>query len=185
VQVITQTLGEILASLRPLTVAWEDEVATRAIERLRGLPLSNIYTERNIEALLEGGKFEDGLLIVRLFLGLSKDQFTAALADALGPGGIGIKRFRSDRAAFISALAGLGLLDAMIAETSRPLHWSDTLVERLRSGRGSAISGQRRGRGVEDFAEQVIRSVFGGQFHMRVTFTGRAGRTAKCGRLSL
>src|SRR5260370_26889005 len=68
----------------------------------------------------------------------------------------------------------------MIAETSRPLHWSDTLIERLRSGRGSAISGQRRGRGVEDFAEQVVRGVFGNSFDMRVTFAGRPGKTAKC-----
>jgi hypothetical protein len=35
--------------------------------------------------------------------------------------------------------------------------WSGILVERLRAGRGSAISGQRRGRGLEDFAEALVR----------------------------
>ena len=179
-QVITQTLEEILANLRPLTVAWQDEIATRVIERLKAIKISNNCNTTDIEQILDYGSFEDGLLIARLFLGLSKDQFTAALLDGLGPGGIGVKRYGSDRANYVAVLVQLGLLDAMTAETSRPLHWSDTLVERLRSGRGSAISGQRRGRGVEDFAEQVVRSVFGATFDMRVTFSGRAGRTAKC-----
>jgi hypothetical protein len=44
----------------------------------------------------------------------------------------------------LAALTSLGLFEAIAAETRRQPHWSDTLVERLRSGRGSAISGQRR-----------------------------------------
>jgi hypothetical protein len=179
-QVIAQTLGEILDSLRPLIVAWQDEVSARVIDRLQALPVRETYGEEDIRQILETGSFDDGLLIVRLFLGLSKDQFTAALIDALGPGGSGVTRYKSDRTNYLNTLTGLGLLEAMAAEMARPLHWSDTLVERLRSGRGSAISGQRRGRGVEDFAEQVVRQVFGNDFQMRVTFAGRAGRTAKC-----
>lgn len=179
-QVIAQTLGEILDSLRPLIVAWQDEVATRVIDRLQALPVQKAYGEEDIRRILEDGRFDDGLLIVRLFLGLSKDQFTAALIDSLGPGGSGVTRYKSDRTNYLNTLSSLGLLEAMAAEMTRPLHWSDTLVERLRSGRGSAISGQRRGRGVEDFAEQVVRQVFGNDFQMRVTFTGRAGRAAKC-----
>ena len=30
-------------------------------------------------------------------------------------------------------------------------------IERLRSGRGKAIKGQKRGRGLEDFAEAIVR----------------------------
>ncbi len=59
--------------------------------------------------------------------------------------------------------------------------WSDILVERLRSGRGSAIQGQRRGRGLEDFAEAIVKEVFGqGGYAARCTFTGADNTTAKC-----
>ena len=68
----------------------------------------------------------------------------------------------------------------MAMEVNRPSHWSDVLVERLRSGRGSAISGQRRGRSVEDFAEAIIKTVFGENFEARCTFNGPRGTTAKC-----
>lgn len=68
----------------------------------------------------------------------------------------------------------------MAEEVNRRPHWSDVLVERLRSGRGSAIAGQRRGRGVEDFAESIVRKVFGDGFQMRCTFTGPRGHNAKC-----
>jgi hypothetical protein len=129
--------------------------------------------------ILDQGEFDDGLLIIRLFLGLSKDQFTGTLAMALGAGGCGVKRYKAQPEAFLTALIGLGLLDAMATEVTKELHWSDTLVERLRSGRGSAISGQRRGRGVEDFAEKVVQMVFGEQYDTRVTFVGARG-SAKC-----
>lgn len=47
--------------------------------------------------------------------------------------------------------------------------------------RGSAISGQKRGRTAEDFAETVIRDVFGaGLYQVRATFTGRGSERAKC-----
>ncbi|HEX2940605.1 MAG TPA: DpnII family type II restriction endonuclease [Rhodopila sp.] len=188
-RVISQNLGELLGSLRPLTVEWQDDVARRVVERLKSLPIQLVYTEVDVQAILENGlgpkrltskAFDEGLLIVRLFLGLSKDQFSAVLADALGPGGSGLKRYQQDPAFFLACLTDLGLLDAMGAEATRQLHWSDTLVERLRSGRGSAISGQKRGRGAEDFVEDIIRGVFGDQFEPRVTFTGREGRRAKC-----
>lgn len=87
-QVITQTLDEILASLRPLTVEWQDEVSQRVITRLKDFPIKTQYTEADVSDILNGGLFEDGMLIIRLFLGLSKDQYSAALRNALGAGGI-------------------------------------------------------------------------------------------------
>ncbi|HWL82735.1 MAG TPA: DpnII family type II restriction endonuclease [Roseomonas sp.] len=189
-RVVTQTLDELLGSLRPLTVDWADDVAHRVIDRMKALPVKDTYTDEDVAAILEGGKplnkltsadFDDGLLIVRLFLGLSKDQFTGVLTDALGPGGSGLKRYKADPGYYRAALVEQGLLDAMMLEVNKPLHWTDTVVERLRSGRGSAISGQKRGRSAEDFAEDVIREVFGeGNYQVRATFTGRAGAPAKC-----
>ena len=131
-------------------------------------------------AVYSRGEFDDGLLICRLFLGMSKDTFTGVLSDRLGAGGIGVKRYTKDQSGCIAALIDLGLLDAMAEHTNRELHWSDILVERLRSGRGNAISGQRRGRDLEDFAENIVRSVFGNKCDSRCQFQGKRGQTAKC-----
>ncbi len=186
---VTQTLSDILASLQPLQVEWQDDVAKRVIGRLEAFPVRDAYTEGDVRAVIENGKpvnllssqdFEDGLLVIRTFLGLSKDQFSASLAEALGEGGTGLQRYKKDTVKFLTALTDLGLLDALVTEVKRPLHWTDTLVERLRSGRGSAISGQKRGRVAEDFAEATIKRVFGeGGYEVRATFTGRNGVTAK------
>jgi DpnII restriction endonuclease len=178
-EVVTQKLDDILASLRSLAVDWRDDVAHRVIARIQRWPAKQAYGPDDILALLEEN-FDDALLICRLFLGLSKDQFVAVLKDRLGKGGGRLLRFRNDPQGYVEALIDLGLLDAMAAETSRTPHWSDVLVERLRSGRGSAISGQKRGRDVENFAEGIIRRVFGDQFDTRCLFVGAYGKTAKC-----
>ncbi len=188
---VIQTLPEIIASLQPLQVEWQDDIARRIIERLRTFLVKNAYAGEDVQAIIKNGKsaarltgqdFEDGLLIVRTFLGLSKDQFSGALTKALGEGA-DLQRYRKDPPEFVTALIDLGLLDAMMTEVKRPLHWTDALLERLRSGRGSAISGQRRGRIAEDFAENSIGCVFGeGGYDARATFTGRNGVTAKFAR---
>ena len=178
-EVVVQTLEEILNTLRPIEVDWKDDTARKVIARLRKLPVKDVYTVADVQNLLEED-FTEGKLICRLFLGLSKDRFDGQLANSLGPGGTGIVRYRSDRGKFLEALENIGLIEAMAEETNRKLHWSDRLVERLRSGRGSAISGQRRGRKVEDFAESVVKKVFGEAFDERCTFQGQRGQTAKC-----
>lgn len=74
----------------------------------------------------------------------------------------------------------MGLLEAIALNIDRKPKWSDVLVERLRSGRGSAITGQKRGRGVEDLAESTIRSVFGAAYDKRCSFVGARNKSAKC-----
>lgn len=176
---IKQDLGELLEALGPLTVDWRDDVARRVIERIEGFPIKSTYTEQDIHGLFSGD-FDDGKLVARLFLGLSKDAFDGVISEALGPGGTGVKRYQKDPDGYVAALMALGLLDAMSEHTHRQPKWSDILVERLRSGRGSAISGQKRGRGVEDFAEEVVARVFGNNYEARCSFTGRRGKNAKC-----
>jgi hypothetical protein len=190
VKIVTQTLDQILKSLQPLVVEWQDDVAHRVVERMKALPVKSTYDVSDVAAILEGGiplnkltssGFDDGLLILRLFLGLSKDQFTGVMMTALDEGGMGLKRYKADTAVYLDALVSQGILDAMMLEVNKPLHWSDTVIERLRSGRGSAISGQKRGRTAEDFAEAVIKEVFGtGNYQARATFTGKGGERAKC-----
>ena len=48
------------------------------------------------------------------------------------------------------------------------------------NGAFSAIAGQRRGRGVEDFAEAIVKKVFGLNFQIRCSFSGPLGQVAKC-----
>jgi hypothetical protein len=177
---VKQSLRDILDSLQPLKVDWRDDVATRVIDRLQAFPVKKLYSGKDLRDIIEGGPFEDGMLMIRLFLGMSKDTFTAAMLDALGAGGSGSKRYAADPEFFITRLVDMGVLDAMSGEVSRKAHWSDVLVERLRSGRGSAISGQKRGRGAEDFAEVIVKRVFGAKYAARVTFAGKDGKGAKC-----
>jgi hypothetical protein len=179
VQIVSQKLEDILGSLRHLEVDWKDDTAIHVIGRLHDLPVKAAYSMADVQALLNAN-FDEGILICRLFMGLSKDQFTALLHSARGDAGIGVKAYRADSGAFLSDLLGIGLLEAMATEANRKAHWSDVLVERLRSGRGSAISGQRRGRDVEDFAEQIIKKVFGENYEVRCTFNGPRGTAAKC-----
>jgi hypothetical protein len=177
-RVIGQTIEDIVTTLRPLTMAWKDEVAQRVIEKTEAMPVTSVYTEADVTAFLDDD-FRDGLLICRLFLGLSADQFGGMLAGALGEKGAGVIRYRRDRAGFLEGLLSLGIIEAMTAEANRTPRWSDILVERLRSGRGSAISGQRRGRDVEEFAIAVVQKVFGNNFAVRGNFGGARNKTAK------
>jgi DpnII restriction endonuclease len=179
VEIVSQKIEDILGSLRHLEVDWKDATAIHVIAQLRDLPVKAAYTVRDVEALLDTN-FDEGILICRLFMGQSKDQFTALLHAARSGAGIGVKSYRADRAGFLSDMLRIGLLEAMAVEANRRPHWSDVLVERLRSGRGSAISGQRRGRDVEDFAEAIIKTVFGDNYEVRCTFKGPRDTKAKC-----
>src|SRR4030067_1792284 len=176
---VAQTLDELVASLNPLSVEWKDETAHRVIDRLKNLAAKNRYTNEDVKALLDEN-FEDGLLICRLFMGMSKDQFVSVLRGIRGEEGIGVKSYRAKPEAVIEDLLSTGLLEAMAEEANRKPHWSSVLIERLRSGRGSAIAGQKAGRSVEDFAETIVGKVFGKSFQMRCTFNGPRGQVAKC-----
>lgn len=178
--VVDQTLEDVIASLSPLAVEWMDEVAASAIAKLAALPNKEEFGRSDVAALLEGD-FEEGILCCRLFLALSKDAMEVELRKELGAGGIGSRRYQTDREIFLDALERLGLPVAMTSAVNYKPLWSDILVERLRSGRGSAIQGQRRGRGLEDFAEAIVKEVFGEEgYEVRCTFMGADGKPAKC-----
>jgi|SRR5579871_3034504 len=176
---VEQKLEDILGSLKPLSVEWKDDTARRVIERLTALPIRDTYNVDDVRALLDSG-FDDGILVCRLFLGLSKDQFHGVLSEARPGRGVGVSAYRADKEGFLDTVVKTGLLETMALEINRKPHWSDVLVERLRSGRGSAIAGQKRGRSVEDFVEDVVKSVFGSNFKLRCTFTGARKQIAKC-----
>lgn len=178
-QVTIQTIEDIVASLSPLNVEWMDAMAAGAIAKLAAIETKKSYSRADIAALLDDD-FDEGILCCRLFLALSKDTMDAELRREMENGGIGIKRYQKEPDRYLSALERLGLLGAMETTVNYQPVWSDLLVERLRSGRGSAIQGQRRGRGLEEFAEAIVSEIFGDGYDIRCTFFGVDGKAAKC-----
>ena len=184
-QVRDQTLDEIERNLSPLNVEWMDEAAAEAMALLAELPAKESYDRQDVASMLDQG-FERGILCARLFLMLSKDNMTIELNRALGKSkikgvtGIGVKRYKAEREKFLDAFDRLGLPGLMTTTINYQPIWSDILLERLRSGRGSAIQGQKRGRGLEDFAEALVKETFGSAYEKRCTFTGADAKTAKC-----
>ena len=90
----------------------------------------------------------------------------------------GATRYGSDRDAFLASLEGMGALDALSSIANTRISWKDLLVERLKSGRGSAIKGQSRGRYLENFVEQNVVNIFK-TFDVRCRFTGANGTSTE------
>ncbi|KZM49459.1 hypothetical protein OA90_15400 [Labrenzia sp. OB1] len=179
---IIQEFDDIIESLSPLDVDWMDDVAQSIMDRISTVEIKSEYTREDIASLIEaksGPEFVVSRFCVGLFLGYSKDKLEVELKDRLGPGGTGINRYNKDRETYLNTLEELGLRDAMTATVNAKPIWSDILKERLRSGRGSAVTGLRRGRELEDWAEEIVREVFEDNYEARCSFTGPRG-PAKC-----
>jgi len=184
-----QTLEEILGQLAPVDTSWRDEHADMVIRRLTQFPKRESYTRDDLKTLLEtehapGGvkpkaNFEAGLTAIRLFLDMSKDEFTAELRERLGSS-LGMTRARKDPDGVCETLEAMGTLQKMAVTVNTPITWSDLLIERLKGGRGSAIKGQRRGRNLEDFVEDLIKRIFGKSgYDARCQFLGATGTSTE------
>jgi hypothetical protein len=184
-----QTLDDILEQLSPVDTSWRDAHADAVIQRLQQIPQKTSYTRSDLQQLLnttdvpEGIKpkdyFEAGVTAIRLFLDLSKDELTAALRERFG-GALGITRFRQDPDGVCAALEEMDILNRITVTVNTPVGWADLLTERLKGGRGSAIKGQRRGRHLEDFVEQLIIRIFGaGNYDARCQFVGATGTSSE------
>lgn len=174
-----QQLQDIISTLTPVDANWLDDHAADCIQLLRKIPEKKTYTKKDVEELLSRD-FSAASTVIRLFLDVSKDEMTIRLKDLLEEGGIGIKRFQKDSDAYLNALCSLGLPEKMTVAVNAPLHWSDILIERLKGGRGSAIKGQQRGRGLEDFTEELLFRVFDGtQIDTRCRFVGASGQSTE------
>jgi hypothetical protein len=165
--------------LSPLEASWKDAHSEEVLRLVNSLPQKSEYTPDDLAALLDDS-FEAALTTVRLALDLSKDQFFAAFTEALGPGRGGIKAYKHDRNAFLTALDSLGAARSLTQLASAPVTWRDILVERLKSGRGSAIKGQARGRDLENFADRIVKRVFGDiGYDVRCRFIGSRGTSTE------
>lgn len=174
-----QTLDEILSSLLPVEASWMDGHAEKVIEMILSIPRQDVYSVGDLITLFDRD-FETASTIVRLFLDLSKDEYTLTLkeivADESRTKGTGVTLYRADKEEYVRRLSNVGLLEKIAAMVNRPMVWSDVLIERLKGGRGSAIKGQSRGRGLEDFVGGIVRSVFDPrQVAVRGSFVGARG----------
>lgn len=174
-----QTFEEIEASLSRIESSWMDAHAGEVIAALKGIPKRKSYGAAEITDLLDSN-FKVGSTVVRLFMDQSKDEFvpnlTAVLGEAGAKGGSGVKCYKAHREEYVGALIEMGLAEKMTEAVNRPLHWYDTISERLKGGRGSATKGQARGRDMENFVEGIVRSVFSqDQVAIRCRFTGATG----------
>jgi hypothetical protein len=174
-----QTVQELLQSLRHIETTWIDEHARQVISAIEQLPDTDAHTESDVRGVLDAD-FEAGLTVVRLAMEMSKDEFSMALRAQLGGGGIGVKRYSASPDDFVSALEALGVIDRLDSLRATPVSWRDLLIERLKAGRGSAIKGQARGRYLEDFTEEIVKRVFGGDnYDARCRFVGAAGTSTE------
>lgn len=174
-----QTFEEIEGSLSRIESSWMDEHASDVIRLLEFLPIKSEYNPDDIICLLDQN-FKVGFTAIRLFMDQSKDEFVPNLTELLRSRGItsgaGVKSYRLNKSAFVSILMEMGLIDKMSETVNRPLHWYDSMTERLKGGRGSATKGQARGREMENFVEQIVQSVFKPeQIAVRCRFTGATG----------
>ncbi|MGE0440848.1 MAG: DpnII family type II restriction endonuclease [Gemmatimonadales bacterium] len=175
-KVVRQELDAIAASLTEMHAEWMDDTAAAIIAAIAEVPTKSSYAREDLDGLLSKD-FQTALSVFRLFLDISKDEFETRLPVALGGGTAGIKRYRADRDGFLDAIERLGVPQAMAELASRPVRWSDLLVERLKGGRGRAVRGQARGRSLEDFVETIVNRVFGaGGYDSRCSFVGKDGK---------
>lgn len=175
----TQTLDEIRATLSSLETDWKDPFAERVITFLGSLRERPQYSRKDLLDMLDSD-FDSAMTAFQLFIDVSKDEFTARMKAELQSGGLGKAAFLRDRALFADTLDHLLIREAIRNVVNRQYTWKDVILERLKSGRGSAIKGQRRGRALEDFVEGIVKSVFGpGKYETRCSFVGLTGQSTE------
>jgi hypothetical protein len=165
-----QTFEEIISNLSRIESEWKDDHAKSVMDLLDGIEEKASYTIHDLQQILDKD-YEAGMTLIRLFLDLSKDELTGSMRE------IETRAYRKDPDRFLQGLASLGALEKMREAVGTPVTWRDILVERLKTGRGSAIKAQVRGRFLEDKTEEIVQTVFGiGHYDARCRFVGANGQ---------
>ncbi|HYK01959.1 MAG TPA: DpnII family type II restriction endonuclease [Thermoanaerobaculia bacterium] len=179
-------LDLLLSELADLPSEWLDDEARHlvsvipaVVERIRTIgpaidttALKTLLTEQPL-----------ALDVLRLLAGEGQEPMAHRICDALGGKRRGWTALRSlTRKApeeMASALVAMGMSELIREQVWREWTINDVLVDRYKLGRGRAIAGQSRGRGLENEVEAILRGI-PVPYATRVTFTGAAGTTAKC-----
>ena len=179
-------LDLLLAELSDLPSEWLDEESRHLIaeipaivDRLRAL--GHEPTGDDLAKLLREQPLT--LDVCRLLTGRGQEPMAHDLCGALGLKSGDWKALRSrarrEPDAMAAALLTIGIAQVIREQIWRTWTIEDVLVDRYKLGRGRAIAGQSRGRGLEDEVQRILESV-GVPFEARVTFTAANGETAKC-----
>jgi hypothetical protein len=180
------TIEILISELGELPSDWMDPTAHKLVQLLMGSVARlkrlkrPVSTEDLTSLLEEAPTFLD---VCRLFLGKGQETVGLSLCQELGITPVNWARLRSmaksDPARMAQALTALGCVGTINEQIHKKWRVEDVLIERYKMSRGRAIAGQKRGRGLEDEVQAVLRGMEI-PFERGVTFTGRKGATAKC-----
>jgi hypothetical protein len=179
-------LATLLTELSELTADWADEAAREmliginaTVSHLRGL--RRRPTLQDLETMFRDDA--NMLDVCRLFIGKGQEPVAHTVCHELGISSCGWSRLRilgrKDAQKMASAMDALGVPALIEQHLQKQWQTEDVLIERYKLGRGRAISGQNRGRGLENEVEKILMTLQI-PFQPRVTFIGRENRTAKC-----
>jgi hypothetical protein len=179
VKKVQQNTNNLLNSLSKLETEWKDDFAIEVIDFLELINVEELNKSDKFLAELLDANFKVASTVFRLFLEKSKDEYTSTLKELISEKGmIGKKGFEINKDAYISKLKHLVLREKIIETINKKYTWKDIIIERLKSGRGSAIKGQKRGRQLEDFVENIVKEIFS-NYDVRCSFVGMTGNTTE------
>jgi hypothetical protein len=179
-------LSDLFAEIADLPSDWLDDEAKLLVAEIP------ILTERFRQA---GNAIDVTLLatilhehplaldVLRLITGEGQEPMAHRLCDALAGKRGNWKSLRArakkNPKEMADALVSIGMLEMITEQIERQWTVNDVLLDRYRLGRGRAIAGQKRGRGLENEVQAILESV-PVPFEPRVTFSSKNGTTAKC-----
>ncbi len=177
-QKVIQNKEVLLQNLSILETGWKDDFAIKVIDFLNKIDINSFKDGQLLIELLD----EDFLVastVFRLFLEKSKDEYTSILKELIpGKGMIGLRGFEQDKEKYVEILKHLLLRERIVETVNKEYTWKDIIIERLKAGRGSAIKGQKRGRELEDFVENIVKQVFV-DYDSRCSFIGMKGSSTE------
>lgn len=157
------TLEGLLGELTELPADWMDNLARELVIRLKVSvahlrALKRPVTSSDVaDQLRESPTFLD---VTRLFLVQGQETVAHTLCAELGASSMTWSRLRSiakqEPERIARALDGIGATAIINEHLSRRWEVEDVLIDRYKMGGGRAISGQRRGRGLEDEVQTVL-----------------------------
>jgi hypothetical protein len=179
-------LATVLAEIAELPEGGTDELSTLVVaaippclERLRHRmhPLNASDLEHEFRT---NPVFLD---ICRLFIGKAQEPVAHEICKHLGRSSGNWpdlkKAARRDPARMAAVMVALDVPGLISDQINRVWRSEDILVERYQLSRGRAMSGQSRGRSLENDVDRVLAEL-GIPCDKRKTFTGREGKQAKC-----
>jgi hypothetical protein len=171
---VIQTSETLLDSLSVLEANWKDDYADKVISFFDKIEYVNFEDASSSLKELLDIDFDLASTVFRIFIEKSKDEYTSLLKSMFDNRQTGKKAYLKDKDAYVHTLNHLLIRDKIVKTINKDYTWKDILEERLKAGRGSAVKGQKRGRDLEDFVENVVKSIFR-KYVPRCSFNGKIG----------